>query len=93
MITLEQRLIPHPEVVDTELQTQETVLLHLTRKRYYSLNLTGTRIWHGMKHGRSLREISQRLQEEFAVDAAHAERSVLRVCVELIQQELVLERE
>ena len=51
MITLEQRVSPHPEVVDTELDRGEVVLLHLESTTYYSLNPTGGRIWQGLKRG------------------------------------------
>ena len=89
MLTLDQRLRPHPEVVDTELEEGEVVLLHLQSKTYYSLNLTGTRIWQGLKQGLPLREISRRLQAEFAVEAERADHSVLALVDELSQQQLV----
>ena len=89
MYTLDQQVHPHPEVVDTELEAGETVLLHLESKTYYSLNLTGTRIWQGLKQGLPLREISRRLQTEFAVEAERADRSVLALVDELSQQQLV----
>jgi hypothetical protein len=86
---LEQQVQPHPEVVDTELEEGETVLLHLESKTYYSLNITGTRIWQGLKQGLPLEEISRRLQAEFAVEAERANRSVLTLVHELSQQKLV----
>jgi hypothetical protein len=89
MITLEQKVRRHPDVVDTELEGLETVLLNLTSKLYYSLNPTGTRIWQGVKSKLTLREISQNLQKEFAVDVTQAERSVLSLVEELCQQQLV----
>jgi hypothetical protein len=89
MILLAQQVRPHSEVVDTELEEGETVLLHLEHKAYFSLNMTGTRIWQGLKQGHSLQEISQRLQAEFAVAANHADRSVLAFVHELAQQQLV----
>jgi hypothetical protein len=89
MITLEQRVRPHSEVVDTKLDEGDVVLLHLESKTYYSLNPTGERIWQGLKEGLSLRNISQRLQEEFDVDAGNADRSVLDLVDELIEQKLV----
>jgi hypothetical protein len=89
MIPLTSQVRPHPEVVDTELDAGETVLLHLERKTYFSLNMTGTRIWQGLKQGHSLPEISQRLQAEFAVAADHADRSVLAFVHALAQQQLV----
>jgi hypothetical protein len=89
MITLAHTFCPHPQVVDTELEGQEVVLLHMQSMQYYSLNLTGTRIWHGLKQGLDLGEISQRLRAEFTVEAERAERSVLTLVEELCQQQLL----
>jgi coenzyme PQQ synthesis protein D (PqqD) len=89
MMDLAQRFRPHPEVVDTELEEQEVVLLHLESLRYYSLNLTGRRIWQGLKQGLSLQEISYRLQAEFEVEEDRAEHSVLALVAELREQQLV----
>lgn len=89
MFPLDQHLHPHPEVVDTQLEDGETALLHLESTTYYSLNRTGTYIWQGLKQGLTLREISQRLQERFAVDAEGADRSVRALVQELAQHNLV----
>jgi hypothetical protein len=86
---LDDKVKPHAEVVDTKLDEGEVVLLHLESKIYYSLNPTGERIWRGLKEGLSLREISHRLQEEFDVDADRADRSVVDLVDELIEQKLV----
>jgi hypothetical protein len=88
MSNLDQKIRLHPEVVDTKLDEGEVVLLHLESKTYYSLNPTGERIWHGLKEGLSLRNISQRLQEEFDVDEENASRSVLDLVNELCEQKL-----
>ena len=88
MSTGEQRLRPHPAVVDTEVDG-EVVLLHLESTTYYSLNATGARIWQGLKQGLSVQEISQRLQAEFAVEAEQATQSVRALLTELLQQQLV----
>jgi Coenzyme PQQ synthesis protein D (PqqD) len=94
MNNLDQKIQLHPQVVDTELDDGAMVLLHLDSKTYFSLNLSGERIWQGLKQGLSLREISQRLQEEFDVDQENANRSVLDLVNELCEQKLVLpERE
>ena len=68
---------------------QETVLLHLQSKLYYTLNVTGTHIWRGLRKDLTLREISQRLQHEFIVDAEAADQCVLRLVDELCRQKLV----
>ena len=90
MYTLDQHVRPHSEVVDTVLEDGETVLLHLERTTYYSLNPTGTQIWQGLKQGLPLWEVSQRLQAIFAVEADHADRSVLTFVRELRQHQLVV---
>jgi uncharacterized protein YpbB len=89
MMRLTERFRPHPEVVDTELEEQEIVLLHLESMRYYSLNLTAMRVWQGLKQGLNLQEISGRLQAEFEVEADRAECSVLALVAELSEQQLV----
>ena len=89
MTTLDDKVRPHAQVVDTQLDDGEVVLLHLESKTYFSLNLTGERIWHGVKQGLGLREISQRLQAEFDVDQARAESSVVELINELAEQKLV----
>ena len=88
MDNLDQRIQPHPQVVDTTLDDTEVVLLHLDSKTYYSLNLTGGRVWRGLKEGLTLREISDRIQAEFDVDADEANRSVLELADELCANKL-----
>jgi hypothetical protein len=88
-LTLEQRLSPHPDVVDTDLDGGETALLHLETRTYFSLNATGSAIWRGLKEGLSLADVSRRLQDEFRIDADIAERSVLRIAAELSDAKLV----
>ena len=90
MVTLTHKVHPHPDVVDTELEGQETVLLHLESKRYFSLNPTGTRIWRGLRQELNLHEISGRLQEEFVVEPEQADGSVLALVDELCRHQLVV---
>jgi hypothetical protein len=89
MFTFDQVLRPHPEVVTTTLETGEVVLLHLDSQTYYSLNVTGARIWEGLTQGLPLWEISQRLQAAFEVTPERADRSVLALVEDLLQQRLV----
>ena len=87
-LALDQRMRPHPDVVDTDLDDGETALLHLETRTYFSLNATGSRIWRGLKAGLSLAEVSRRLEQEFQIDAEGARRSVLRVASELADARL-----
>jgi hypothetical protein len=89
LITLAQQVRPHPDVVDTALEAGETVLLHLEHVTYYSLNSTGTLIWEGLKQGMTLHAISVRLQQQYAVEAEQADRSVLALVHELTHHQLV----
>jgi hypothetical protein len=85
---LDQRIHPHPQVVDTTLDDTEVVLLHLDSKTYYTLNLTGGRVWRGLKEGLTLREISERIQTEFDVEADEANKRVLELADELCANKL-----
>ena len=89
MTTLDDRIRPRYQVVDTKLDEGEIVLLHLDSKTYYTLNLTGERIWQGLKEGLSLKEISRRLQGEFDVNEENADTAVLDLVNELSAQNLV----
>lgn len=89
MFILTQHVRPYPEVVDTELEGEGAVLLHLESQVYFSLNETGTLIWKAMKQGLTLQEICHRLQKEFQVGEDQAEQSVLALTRELAQQKLV----
>jgi hypothetical protein len=88
-MTLDDSLYPNPQVVETELDPGETVLLHLEHSTYFTLNSTGTCIWQGLKQGLSLREVSQRLQHRFTVEAEDADRSVMTLVQELAAHKLV----
>ena len=79
---------PDPEVVDTDIDEGEVALLHLGTKTYFSLNVTGARIWRHLKQGLSLDDVSSRLQAEFDVDRAHADRSVNQLVDELVRNNL-----
>jgi hypothetical protein len=89
VVQLHQHLRPHDDVVDTELNGEETVLLNLQNKLYYSLNPTGTRIWRGIKRGLALQQISRGLQQEFDIEPDRADRSVLSLAGDLCEQQLV----
>ena len=76
-------------MVATTLETGEVVLLHLGSQTYYSLNCTGARIWESLTQGLTVREISQRLQAAFDVTPDRADRSVVTLVEDLLQQRLV----
>ena len=79
---------PDPQVVDTDIDEGEVALLHLGTKTYFSLNVTGALIWRHLKQGLSLDDVSSRLQAEFDVDRAQADRSVNQLVDELVRNNL-----
>jgi len=82
-------LQPHPSLVFTRLDDTEAVLLHLDTTRYYTLNETGSRIWELLQEGRSAREITQGLQEEYTLTDEEAVPVLLGFMEELRQEGLV----
>ena len=88
MLSMNERLAPDRDVVDTRLG-EEVALLHLESRTYYSLNASGARIWSGIKAGHTLGTICDGLQQAYAVDARRAERSVSELAQALLEQGLV----
>ena len=81
-------IAPHPDVVDTELDGNETVLLHLGTKQYFSLNATGGVVWRGLRDGLGLEAIATELQRRYDVSAERAGRSVAALVDALVEQRL-----
>ncbi len=75
---------PSPDVVHTTLSSGEVVLLHLQKRKYYSLNVTGAHIWNLLMAGHSIDEIGQSLTEEFDVTFDHARASVSSLLDDMI---------
>ncbi len=86
---LNNRVKADSEVICTELDDKEAVLLHLGTKAYFTLNPTGLRIWQMLSDNLTLGEICEKLQGEFDVSPEKAEESVLRLIGELIKEKLI----
>lgn len=80
---------PHPDVISTQLDEEEAVLLSLETQRYYSLNETGSRIWDLLSSGRTVDEIATAITEEWAVDYNEARQYVEQFLEELDEEGLV----
>ena len=89
MIAPNDKIKPDPDVVVTELDDKEAVLLHLGTKMYYTLNETGIRIWQLFSEGHSISEASETIHNEYDVLPDAAQKSVLNITQELIDQKLV----
>jgi len=88
MIALNDKIKPDPDVVVTELDDKEAVLLHLGTKMYYTLNETGIRIWQLLSEGHSISEVSEKIHNEYDVLPDAAQKSVLNITQDLIDQNL-----
>jgi len=89
MVGLNHKVEPDTDVVITELEGNEAVLLHLETKMYFTLNETGLCIWQMLSGGLANGEISEKIQEEFDVTPEKAKESVLNLIHELITEKLV----
>ncbi len=73
---------PHPSVVSTEVE-DALVILHLDTKRYFTLNSTGSAIWHHLTQGKAEAEIVAALAAEYDADEAHLAESTRRLLAQL----------
>ncbi len=89
MTELHNIIKPDPDVVITELEDSEAVLLHLGTKMYFTLNETGLRVWQLMSSGLTPGEIITKLTDEFNVTQEKARECVQNLIDELINEKLV----
>ena len=89
MLTPSTKVSPDPNVVFTEMENGESVLLHLDTNQYFSLNETGTLIWQGISEDRNLGEIGQEFENTFDVTFEQAAQSVFLLVDELVSEKLV----
>lgn len=82
---------PSSEVVSTEIDEEESVLLSLETQQYYSLNETGARIWELLSDGHDAEAIAAALTEEWATTQEEALEYVQSFLRELSDEGLVEE--
>jgi hypothetical protein len=90
MIDNNQSFKTSSDVVVTALDGEnESVLLHLGTKKYYTLNETGVRIWQLLGEGYTTDKITQKICAEYEVSSASAEKSVSELILKLLEEELL----
>ena len=82
--------MPHANIVMTEFEEGESVLVDLDTKRYYQLNETATLIWRALAEGRSKAEVVASLTSVYDVTCEDAEKSVDHVVAHLKAHRLVV---
>lgn len=88
-ITHESILTPNPNVVYTELQNGEAVLLHTDTLDYYTLNATGVQVWDVLQQGGSPQAAAQTLTSHYDVSYRDAEMTVILLAEELLKEQLL----
>ena len=89
MLALTDKANPNDDVIVTELDSDEAVLLHLDTKMYFSLNATGVWIWRQLGNELTLGDIVTKLQNEFDVMPDKAKESVINLVEQLQQEQLI----
>lgn len=82
---------PCSEVVSTEIDEEEFVLLSLETQQYYSLNETGSRIWELFSSGQAPEIIASALTDDWAITQEEALDYVHSFLQELHDEGLVEE--
>jgi broad specificity phosphatase PhoE len=86
---MSRRITPDPDVIVTELDDGEAVLLHLGSRKYFSLNATGLEIWRLLGERLTPEAIGVRLQSIYDITPERARSSVAALVAELLDAGLV----
>ncbi len=84
--------VPHDQIVFTEFDGQEGVLVDLDSKRYYTLNETGVIVWRALEKGLAPTDIVKELTAIYEVTAEHATASVEKMLNDLLAHKLIARR-
>ena len=78
-----------PEEVLARQVGEEVVILNLTSGTYFGLDPVGARIWQLMSDGKTLAEICDGMQAEYAVSREDIERDVIDIAQALCARQLI----
>jgi hypothetical protein len=68
--------VPVKDIVFTDFEGGEAILVDLNTTKYYELNETGALIWRGLETGKTIEDIVSEMQSVYEVSAEHAFASV-----------------
>ena len=77
------------DVVATDFEGEDAVVLNLATKKYYTLNETAFAIWAGIEEAREVRALVDLLMSPYEVTPEKARSSVVRTLERLQEQQLV----
>ena len=87
-VTLDSTVVALKDALSSDVGG-ETVILHFSAGTYFGLDEVGTRVWQLVQQPCTVREIRDRLLEEYEVDPARCEESVIRLLSDLAEHGLV----
>jgi Coenzyme PQQ synthesis protein D (PqqD) len=82
-------LVPVKDIVFTDFEGGEGILVDLNTKQYYRLNETGALIWRGLEKGNTIGDIVSEMQARYDVSGEHALASVEKLLASLESNKLV----
>jgi hypothetical protein len=82
-------VLPSKDVVFTDFDGDEGILVDLNTKKYYQLNETAMLVWKGLENGKSVVEIAEEVANEYEVTVDHATQSVERLLTNFQSYKLV----
>jgi hypothetical protein len=82
-------MTPVNDVIYTDFDGKEGILVDLNTKQYYRLNETGSMIWRGLEKGRSVDDIVSEMQTTYEVSTEHARGSIERLLKNLESNKLI----
>lgn len=82
-------VLPSKDVVFTDFDGSEGILVDLNTKKYYQLNETAMLVWKGLEKGKSVEDIATQVTSEYEVTIDHATRSVEQLLTNFQSYKLV----
>jgi Coenzyme PQQ synthesis protein D (PqqD) len=83
------KIMPLKDVIFTDFDGKEGILVDLNTKQYYRLNETGSLIWRGLEKGNTIEDIVNEMQNTYEVSDDHARASVEKLLQNLESNKLV----
>ena len=81
--------VPTKDVVFTDFDNGEAMIVDLQTKQYYRLNETAALIWRSLENGKGVDDIIAELQSRYEVTREHATSSVDALLAKLASRNLV----
>lgn len=84
-----EKIKPLTDVIFTDFDGKEGILVDLNTKQYYRLNETGSLVWRGLEKGNSIDEIVSHMENMYEVTTDHARASVEKLLRSLESNKLI----